>query len=463
MSYLERGIYDYIFKILTDGVKVLFNKRFIIFTLLLLLSGLISIFVLINKSNLEQELIQNFLLLQSAIAISFIVAGLFAKRMLSTIRRFVLVIVIIILIIVLGLGSSQESLNIPIINQILLEYFPVICLLLWTLFMPIAGFGFARGMFYNRITGSLLFLGKPEEDKKAIFYVFIIIITFIGGIIGILIFMTHENPLIKSAGLFAGGISFLMIFIAYGVIIRNDALNSAISVFFIASAIPTMIMLLVSSDNGIIGTFNYILLGFSLIFTAQGQARRASKFSGKSEQDIRLEMAKEKHKSPNSTDTDPFGVSKLFNFLGAEGIVLIFLGTFFGYNLLQIEFFHDKTNTTKINPLMSSVFDTMTVGQLYQSISMIIIGLFIIFIIITNFTFPPARKYYRADLIRLAFLPNYDEVKNYITAVQSGDINKKDMTADAVKLVGGQLAKASLSAGRGFFGKIFKKKENSDD
>ena len=457
MSYLERGIYDYIIKILTDGVKVLFSKRFIVFTFLLLLSGGISIYVVINSSTLDNQVINDFLLLQSAIALSFIVAGLFAKRMISTIQRLVLIIVLIAIVMIIQL------IKISILTEFFLQYFPILCLLLWTLFMPIAGFGFARGMFYNRITGSLLFLGKPENDKKAIFYIFIILLALIGIGIGTGIFLVKEDPSLKLVGIFASLISLLIIFVSYGLVTRNDALNSAFSVFFLASAFPPMIMLMISSNNGIIGTFNYLLLGASLIMTAQAQAKRAGRFRGKSDEEIRIEIAKEKHSSSGSSDSDPFGVTRIFNFLGAEGIVLIFLGTFFGYNLLNIEFLHDlNRDIDLINPTFRSYFNTLTIGQVYQSFVIVIVSLIVIFVIITNYTYIPARRYYKADLIRLAFLPTYDEVKNYLTAVQSGEISKKDMTADAVKLVGGQLAKASKAAGRGLLAKFGIGKKEDD-
>ena len=135
--------------------------------------------------------------------------------------------------------------------------------------------------------------------------------------------------------------------------------------------------------------------------------------------------------------------------------MLIFLGTFFGYNLLHLEFLHDKsTGVNPLNPTFKSIFNTLSIGQVYQASVILVVSLIILFVIITNYTYPPARKYYKADLIRLSFLPTYDEVKSYITAVQSGEISKKDMTADAVKLIGGQFAKASLSAGKGFLEKL---------
>jgi len=79
---------------------------------------------------------------------------------------------------------------------------------------------------------------------------------------------------------------------------------------------------------------------------------------------------------------------------------------------------------------------------------------------ITYYFYPPANRYHKADLIRLSFLPDYDEIKAYVTAVQSGEITKKDMTADALKLMGGQLAKQAREKGRGILGKLGFGKKN---
>ena len=460
MSYIERAVYDYIIKIITDGIKVLFSKRFIIFTILLLASAIVSVIAVNYEADFDT--VQIYFLIMAAISISFIVAGLFARTLLSTVKRILLLAGVIVIIGIIGIVSSNRFQHIEPIVTVLLQYYPLACLLLWTLFMPLAGFGFARGMFYNRVTGSLLFLGKPENDKKALFYVFFALLALMSLGLSIGIIILKNNSLIQFAGII-GAISSIIIFlIVFGVIIRNDTLNSTLSVFFVSAAVPTLAMLLISNSAGVIGTLNYILLVFSLIYTAQGQARRASKTASMTEEEIRLESAKKKHNK--TRDTDPFGISRTFNYLSAEGIVLIFLGTFLGYTLLQLEYFYDQKNNTDINSFFNTYFHQLTVGQLYQIVAITIAFLFILFIILTNFVYPPARSYYRSDLIRLPFLPSYDEVKAYFIGVQSGEISKKEVTADAVKLVGGQLAKASLSAGRGLLGKIgLGGKKNNED
>ncbi|MHA2364860.1 MAG: hypothetical protein ACXAC7_12970 [Candidatus Hodarchaeales archaeon] len=453
MSYIERATYDYIIKILSEGIRVLFSKRFILFTLLLIISGLLSAFVTspLTGIDFDKEAIEIVFLLQAATSISFIVAGIFAKRLLSTFKRFLLLIIVIITISLVGVLSSSSQMNIEPIRLFLLEYYPIFCLIAWTLFMPIAGFGFAKGMFYNKVTGSILFLGKPEDDHNAIFALVLALITLIGIGGGIFLVLERDNTFIQFYGIITIILSILVFLSVFGKFFHNAALNSALGVFFIASALPGMISITLSSsqDPGV-GAFTYLLLIFSLIYTAQGQAKRASREAGMSEEEIRLTQAKEKF--DEKIVSDPFGISRTLSFLGAEGIVFIFLGTFLGYNLLHLEYYNG------FNDLFLDLFSDVTVGQLYQVISILFVVFMFIFIFVTYYLYPSARKYFKADLIRLSFLPNYDEMKAYITAVQRGEITKKDMTADAVKLVGSQLAKKIKQ--KGIFRRLF---GSSDD
>lgn len=460
MSYIERAVYDYIIKVLSEGTRTLLSKRFILFTALLVASGSLSLLVTAGPVELDSDTVELVFLVQAATSIAFIVAGLVAKRLLSTWKRFLLLVVVVAVISAFGVAVSSQFQDIEVARQVLLEYYPFLCLFLWCLFMPIAGFGFARGMFYSRVTGSLLFLGKPEGDHRAIFYIFMALLALGGVGIGAGIVLTKEVVFIQSAGVLVAVASLLIFLVVFGVLAKNDTFNSTLAVFFLTAALPGMVMLFISNTGGAVSTFNYLLLGFSLIYTAQAQAKRASDYSGMSEEEIRVQMAKEKFEDKKR---DPYGVGWLFYQLGAEGIVLIFLGTFLGYNLLHLEFFYgQEVAGTPYNPLLV-VFDGMTVGQLYQVISLAIVTLIVVLLLLTYWLVPPVKDYFRSNLIRMSFLPTYDEAKAYITAVQSGEISKKEMTADAVKLVGGQLAKASMSGARGLLARFGIGSKDEDD
>ncbi|MFW9930159.1 MAG: hypothetical protein ACFFD1_12260, partial [Candidatus Thorarchaeota archaeon] len=437
-------------------------------TFLLFLSGGISIVLLLLEKDVET--IKLAFLLQTSISLGFIVAGLLAKRFLSTIFRFIILLIVVAIAGGIGLiallpAAPQQ------IAFFYLELYPIICFLLWTFFMPIAAFGFAKGLFYNKIIGSALFLGKPQNDNRAIFSGIFALISLVTAVVGIYM-LTNPEMLIKLTGIIAIIFSLLVFLITLGKFFRNDVLNSAISVFFTVSAVPSIILLAFSTDNSTITLFNYALLAFSLIYTAQGQAKRALPTSRMNEEDIRIMLAKEKHDS-KKTD-DPYFISKTLRFFGSEGIVLIFLGTFLGYMTLQLEVTKDlaQNTTNPINTIFRNLFynsatgTSLTAGQVYQTISIMFLVLILIIVFVTYIFLPSARSFFTADLYRFTFLPTYDEAKAYFTKIQSGEITMKDVSADVIKTVGGAALSSAKMAGASIINRLLgrgKEKDNEKD
>ncbi|OLS19616.1 MAG: hypothetical protein HeimC3_44510 [Candidatus Heimdallarchaeota archaeon LC_3] len=465
MSYVERALYDYVKKILTEGLQVLFSKRFIIFTILLLVSGglAISIVVLEGQQDIDFETIRNAFILLTSISFGFIVAGFLAKRFLSTFLRFIVMIIAISVALGLGMISIIFDFLTNPITLFYLEIYPIFCFLLWTALMPIASFGFAKGLFYNKVIGSALFLGKPKEDNKAIFSGIFALLTIFGMIIGVYLFFRSELIIIVAGGL-AIVMSILIFIITIGKLFKNDTLNSSFSLFFTVSALPILTLLALSTENTTITILNYGLLAFSLIYTAQGQAKRARGTSKMSEEEIRIMLAKEKHEQ--KTTDDPYFVNKILRFIGSEGIVLIFLGTFLGYISLQLQVARDIPVARDIdlglpgqiiNTTFHNLFPGFTAGQIYQSISIIFIFIIILIISITYIIGPGVRRYFTADLYRFEWLPSYDEAKAYFEKVQSGEIGIKNVSADVIKTVGSAALASAKSAGASLINRLLRR------
>ena len=216
-------------------------------------------------------------------------------------------------------------------------------------------------------------------------------------------------------------------------------MNSTFALFYTAAGIPTVIMLAVSSSSPIITTLSYVLLIFSLIYTAQGQAKRAHGHALKTEDEIRIEQAKEQFRE---VETDPYGLVKTIRYFGPEGVLFMLLGTFLGYMALQImvSFDIDQKNAnpanTLLNPLFLDLFGNLTAGQVYQIITLFFIFLIIVFVIVTYMLTGTTRKYFTDNLYRFNWLPTYDEAKAYMTKIASGEIGAKDVSFDAMKLIG---------------------------
>ena len=456
MSYVERALYDYVKKILTEGLQVLFSKRFIIFTILLLVSGglTISIVALEGQQDINFDVVQNAFILLTSISFGFIVAGLLAKRFLSIWLRFIIMVIAISITLGIGVISIVFDFLPDTLTTFYLEIYPILCFLLWTLLMPIASFGFAKGLFYNKILGSALFLGKPKEDNQSIFSGLFALLAIFGLFVGVYMLFRPEF-IIFVAGALSVVISILIFIITLGKLFKNDTLNSSFSLFFTVSVLPTITLLALSAENTTITILNYGLLAFSLIYTAQGQAKRAIKPSKMSEEEIRIMLAKEKHEQ--KTSDDPYFINKILRFIGSEGMVLIFLGTFLGYISLQLQVARDIDQNGSggiINSIFDEFFHGFTVGQVYQSVSIIFIFVIILIIVITYYLIPKVRRYFKADLYRFEWLPNYDEAKAYFEKVQSGEIGMKDVSADVIKTVGSAALSSARSAGASLINRL---------
>ena len=464
MSYVERALYDYVKKILTEGIEVLLSKRFIIFSILLVASGGLTIGLIVLQgqgANVDLNIIKLAFIIQISIALSFVIIGLVAKRLLSTFLRIITTIIIFVIIGGIGLVALSNS-SLSGITDLYLEFIPLGCFLIWTLLMPIAGFGFARGLFYNKVIGSVLFLGKPKNDNNAIFAFIFGLLSLVGLGAGVYMLFRPEL-LVKSAGIFTIITSAFVFLSCFGKIFRNDTMNSTFALFYTSAGLPTIFMLAISSSSPIITTLSYVLLIFSLIYTAQGQAKRAHGQALKTEDEIRIEQAKEQFKE---FQADPYGVVKIIRYFGPEGILFILLGTFLGYMALQVmvAFDVDQKNAnpsnTLLNPLFTNLFGNLTAGQIYQVITIFFIFLIILFVIVTYILTGSTRKYFKDELYRFNWLPSYDEAKAYMTKISTGEIGAKDVSFDAIKLVGSAAVAQARKGASGFLRRFRKSPPN---
>ena len=84
MSYVEKAFYKYIKHILTSGLRVLFSKKYIFYTIaFILISITTTVFYLIRKytTNLIPEVVAEVLIsIELSIAITYVIFGLFFTR-----------------------------------------------------------------------------------------------------------------------------------------------------------------------------------------------------------------------------------------------------------------------------------------------------------------------------------------------------------------------------------------------
>jgi hypothetical protein len=371
-------------------------------------------------------------------------AGLFSKRLSTSIRFILLVIVVIIAQAFFFLTEQMSELQ-PIADAFL-QIIPLITFFSWTLLIPLASFAFAKGLFANKITGSILFLGKPSSDRKSIFsgiLTLIAVFSIFWNVIMLGIGIDQARLSYIVLGIIGAGLAFLVILVVRGFITGDDVFNTTLGFFFLVS-LPNQIMIFLTSVSGsenIVTSFDYFMVLFSLIYSAQNISRRI-KMKGSEARDPKTE--------------DPFRIGRFIGFVGGEGIVLIYLGLALGFQLVQLQVLSGMaTAWTQLFGGLASF------SEIYHDLTMASMVL-ILFIVIVIYKFQRGKGYWEADIYRFDFLPPYDDLKGYMERIKTGEISKTDIAVT----MGRKAVEASgigvFSAAKKFRDAVFGRKKDSN-
>lgn len=449
MSYVEKAFWDYLKSTLFGGVRILFSRRLILFSVILFLTSVITTgAVVLQGQSLEPITIGDFTLLeltfmvQISIAIGFIISGLVSKKFNTILRLILLLVVVIITLVVLFFD---------ILSELLIQYFPLIAFLSWAFLIPLASFAFSKGMFDNKITGSVLFLGKPTTDHKSIFsgvMTLVAIASFLWNIVMINIGLTENRLSYLVLGIIGVVVAFLIILVVQGWIFKDDVFNTTLGFFFVMT-LPNQIMIFLTSVTGsanIIRSFDYFFVIFSLLYSAQNISRRVK---------MKGVVIDSKEKTKKKVREDPFRIGRFIGFVGGEGVVLIYLGLALGFHLIQLQIM------SGVAIAWQDIFGTLSFSEGYHDITMVFMVLIFILVCIV-YTLQQGKGYWAADIFRFDFLPPYEDLVDYMERIKKGEISKTDIALT----IGKKAVEASgigvFSAAKKFRNKIFGEKKNSD-
>ncbi|UJG41974.1 MAG: hypothetical protein K9W45_05785 [Candidatus Heimdallarchaeum aukensis] len=170
MSYVEKALYQYIKGIFVDGFKVLFSKKYVVYTSIFLAS-IISTTVLyilqafqINTAVDLGNLASLFLKIELALALTYFLSGLILAR--CPIYFWIIPVVILTGGLVVVFYFLPDILN---IIPDLSPYFAVIFYLSWIVLSVFLSFSLSRNFFGNKYLGSALFLGKKKNEGGILF------------------------------------------------------------------------------------------------------------------------------------------------------------------------------------------------------------------------------------------------------------------------------------------------------
>ncbi len=442
MSYVEKAFWDYLKSTLFGGVRILLSRRLVLFSLILFITSAVTTgaFVLQSQASdvITNDLLNLIFSLQISIAIGFIISGLLSKK-LNLLFRFLL------LLLVAAIFAVIAS-----ISDLFITFFPLIALLIWAFLVPLATFSFSKGLFSNKITGSVLFLGKPTTDRKSIFSGLMTLIIFLSLVWNlIMIYVGYNETRISYIilGVIGIGAAVLIILVVQGILLGDDVFNTILGFFFIVS-LPNQIMIFITSINGsesIITSFNYIMVLFSLVYTAQNVSRRI-KMKGVVGDPSKKELKE-----------DPFRIGRFVGFVGGEGVVLIYLGLALGFQVFQLQLMSVRL----LPEVIKSLIGDLSFSEVYHDITLIFM-VFILVIVIIFYIAQRGSGYWASDIFRFDFLPPYDDLVDYIERIKKGEISKTDIALTVGKKAVEASGVGIFSAAKKFRSKIFREKEKSD-
>ena len=443
MSYVEKAFWDYLKTTLFGGVRILLSRRLVLFSLVLFLTSAITTGAFVLQSQaadiITDDLLNLIFTLQLSIAIGFIVSGLLSKK-LNLLVRFLLIFLVAAVFAVIAS-----------VSDLLITYFPLIALLIWALLVPIATFSFSKGLFSNKITGSVLFLGKPSKDRKSIFSGVMTLIAFISLIWNlIMIYIGYNKTPISYSymilGILGVFIAILIILVVQGIVLGDDVFNTVIGFFFIVS-LPNQIMIFISSIDGsasIITSFNYIMVLFSLIYTSQNVSRRI-KMKG-----VVVDPSKKESKE------DPFRIGRFVGFVGGEGVVLIYLGLALGFQVFQLQLMSEL-----LPDVITSLIGDFSFSEVYHDITLIFM-VFILILVIIFYIVQGGSGYWASDIFRFDFLPPYEDLVDYMERIKKGEISKTDIALSVGKKAVEASGVGIFSAAKKFRSRIFGEKKETE-
>ncbi|MHA2174677.1 MAG: hypothetical protein ACXABI_07600 [Candidatus Hodarchaeales archaeon] len=457
MSYVEKAFWDYVKSTLFGGVRILLSRQFILFSVILFVVSVSStaiVFMQQQASDLiTPEMIDLAFSLEISIAIGFILSGLVSKR-LNLISRLVLMFLVIFSVFTItALSSDIETL--AALSDLLIESFPLFAFFCWSFLIPVASFAFAKGMFSSKITGSILFLGKPKSERKSIFsglIALVAVLSLLGNGIMLSIGIVENRMSYVTLGSLWMVASIVSILIVQGIFFSDDVFNSVLGLFFVMT-LPNQIMIVLTSVSGsenIITSFDFLLVGFALLYSAQNISRRIK---------MKGVVLDDSGQLKNVKSDDPFRVGRFIGFIGGEGIVLIYLGLAMGFHVIQLQIINGSAF------IFEEIFGILSFSEAYHDVTSVF-SLIILSVVIITFFLQRGKGYWESDIMRFDFLPPYDVLKDYLEQVKRGEISKTELALTVSRKVGKKAVDAGsagiFSAAKKFRDIIFRDSDNEE-
>ncbi len=437
MTYLESAIADFTKSVLTNGLRTLFTRQYLPYTLtavsLIVFNSIVSLSGNLIGLELDDQSVDLLLAFEVALGVAFVFTGMLVSRF----EKYWLDL-LSIFIGALGFFFLVDQ-NIITIEQVgLIAGFLFI---MWTIVATISQYTFFRDLFGHYVFGGILFFGKPEDDGKVLFDGTIAVITLINISLGFLIYnhdQTNQSLQYLGMLIIVGGIlNILPLLHIQG---KGDVFFTALTWFYALNTIRTVSIVLqifVFTDQGnsssIVETvFTLFMVLFAVHKAAQQSVKIGKKLSELTDYDYEASL---------KTRPD-LGIFRLIGRLfGDQGVVLLILGFVVGYHATQVQIRLGSDNLLNIIPINEGLNPKIWSNEIALITALVIY----LATILLYLLFPRFRQYASPEIYRAPWAPPYEEAKLLIQAIREGKIDyKTDLLKMTASLAKDQLSKKLL-------------------
>ena len=431
MSYVEKAFYKYIKNILTSGLRVLFSKKYIFYTIaFILISITTTVFYLIRKytTNLIPEVVAEILIsIELSMAITYVIFGVFFAK--YPFKYWVPPAIVV------SAGGAVMFYFLPQISP----YVAAISYLCWIVVSVFLTFSLSRNFWGGKVLGSIMFLGKKADEGTIVFSGVVFFFTLINTVMAGYVTYDTVRRFISSGYSSESLTSFIFmlvtIFFALIAIIivniiifslgKNDDVFYTILAFFYVFSSFTLWKLaiytfryrnsttIVPYDN--VGSI--IVALFLILYSVSNYAKKVKRIEKKLDTEFNLEEVKQTKKKDieEFKVEEEWGMLKVPKFMGPLGVLMTIMGLILGYHVTILQFIATEDFFTQ------TFFSLSDLVGLKDKFAIILIPLLIIYFLFIYRWSKRFRSYASPELYRFEFLPPFEELEERIERIKRGE------------------------------------------
>jgi len=443
MSYVEKAVYRYVKHIFTSGIKVLFSKKYIFYTLAFILISVTSTaFYLIEKELTTIDIGYILIAIELSVAVTYLIFGLFFSRYPLKFWAGPAFVV--------AAGGSALIYYLPkIANFDITPYIAGVCYLAWIIVSVFLTFSLSRNFWGNKVLGSVMFLGKQADEGSILFGGIVFVLSLVNAAMGGFLIYTGiiipRDPFLIITAVFATLAVVIINVIIFSHGKRDDVFYTTLAFFYIFSSFTlwklTIYIIRGQEPSDNIGSILVAL--FFIFYTVSNYGKKVKRIETsivdqtaiqEEEEETSKRKRKRKRKRKKEVVIEEDEKWKLLDvprFIGPLGVLMSIMGLILGYHVTYLQIFAQTD-------LFANIFTTTDFSVNYliglkDKFAVIFLPLMLVFFLLSYLWSENFRKYASPVLYRFEFLPPFEELVERIDRIKSGEDSWKDYANMIIK------------------------------